>query len=248
MLTVKEVCELAGISARTLRHYDAIGLLEPSARSDAGYRLYSEADMERLQQILLFRELEFPLSDIRKILEALDFNRKKALEQQIELLKLKRDRMDGLIKLARSLMREERAKVDFEAFDTSKMEEYAARAKASWGKTQEYAEFERKSARRSSEEEANVNERLMALFEPFGRMAAEGVDPGSEEAVTQAKAVREFITEHFYACSIEVFAQLGQAYGAGGEFTENIDKAAGPGAGAFAAKAVEAYCATNARA
>lgn len=144
MLTVKEVCELAGISARTLRHYDSIGLLEPSARSDAGYRLYSEADMERLQQILLFRELEFPLSVIREILEAPDFNRKKALEQQIELLKLKRDRMDGLIELARSLMREERAKVDFEAFDTSKMEEYAARAKASWGKTQEYAEFERR--------------------------------------------------------------------------------------------------------
>lgn len=248
MLTVKEVCELVGISARTLRHYDAIGLLKPSARTDAGYRLYSEADMERLQQILLFRELEFPLSDIRKILAAPDFDRKKALDQQIELLKLKRDRTDGLIELARSLMREKGAKVGFEAFDTSKMEEYAARAKASWGKTREYAEFERKSARRSNEEEANVNEQLMTLFEPFGRMAAEGVDPGSEEAVIQAKAIRDFITEHFYACSIEVFAQLGQAYGAGGEFTENIDKAAGTGAGVFAAKAVEAYCARSARA
>lgn len=227
MLTVKEVCELAGVSARTLRHYDAIGLFEPSVRTDAGYRLYSEADMERLQQILLFRELEFRLSDIRKILEAPNFDRRKALEQQIELLELKRDHVDDLIELARSLVREERAKVSFEAFDTSKMEEYAARAKASWGETREYAEYERKSAGRSHEEEAGVNEQLMALFEPFGRMAAEGVDPAGEEAVAQAKAVREFITEHFYTCSIEVFAQLGRAYGAGGEFTENIDKTSG---------------------
>lgn len=88
----------------------------------------------------------------------------------------------------------------------------------------------------------------MMLFEPFGRMAAEGVDPDSEEAVTQAKAAREFVTEHFYACSVEVFAQLGRAYGAGGELTENADKAAGPGTGTFAAKVVEAHCAPSARA
>lgn len=243
MLTVKEVSELTGVSVRTLHHYDSLGLLVPSERTDAGYRLYGEADLEKLQQILLFRELEFSLSDIRRITETPDFDRKRALEQQLELLKMKRERIDGLIDLARSLMKEEKMTMNFDAFDTEKMDEYAARAKASWGKTAEYAEYEQKSAGRTRAEEADKGAQLMALFEPFGRMAAEGVDPASAEAVAQAKRIQDFISENFYTCSIQVFAQLGMSYGAGGEFTENIDKAAGSGAGEFAAKAVAAYCA-----
>lgn len=245
MLTVKEVCNRAGVSARTLHHYDEIGLLVPSERTEAGYRLYSSADLERLQQIMLLRELEFSLSDIRRVLDAPDFDRKKALEQQIELLELKRKRIKDLIELANSLIREEGSDVSFEAFDTTKIDEYAARAKEAWGKTQEYADYERKSSGRSREEEGALGDRLLELFKPFGKMAAEGADPASQEAMTQAGRIREFITEHFYTCSIEVFAQLGQAYGAGGEFTENIDKAAGAGASEFAAKAVEAYCAQS---
>lgn len=250
MLTVKEVCELTGVSVRTLHHYDSIGLLVPSERTDAGYRLYGAADLERLQQILLFRELEFSLSDIRSIMETPGFDRKRALGQQLELLEMKRERIDSLIDLARSLMgkenslmSKEKTEMSFDAFDTSKMDEYAARAKASWGKTAEYAEYEQKSAGRTRAEEADKGAQLMALFEPFGRMAAEGVDPASAEAVAQAKRIQDFITENFYTCSIHVFAQLGMSYGAGGEFTENIDKAAGSGAGEFAAKAVAAYCA-----
>lgn len=242
MLTVKEVCELTGISARTLHHYDAIGLLNPAERTDAGYRLYDEADLEKLQQILLFRELEFPLSDIRKIMKAPDFDKKRALEQQLELLEIRRERLDSLIELARSLMSEEKTTMNFDAFDTSKMDEYAARAKASWGKTAEYKEYEQRSAGRTRAEEADKGAQLMALFEPFGRMAAEGADPTGSEAIGQAKRIRDFISANFYTCSIHVFAQLGMSYGAGGEFTENINKAAGPGAAEFAAKAVAAYC------
>lgn len=243
MLTVKEVCELAGVSVRTLHHYDSIGLLVPSVRTDAGYRLYGETDLEKLQQILLFRELEFSLTDIRCIMETPGFDRKRAFEQQLELLEIKRERIDGLIDLAHSLIREEKTTMKFDAFDTEKMDEYAARAKASWGKTAEYAEYEQKNAGRTRAEEADKGAQLMALFEPFGRMAAEGVDPASAEAVAQAKRIQDFISENFYTCSIQVFAQLGMSYGAGGEFTENIDKAAGSGAGEFAAKAVAAYCA-----
>ncbi len=252
---------------RTLHHYDSIGLLSPSKRTDAGYRLYDDADLERLQQILLFRELEFPLSDIREIMEAANFDRKKALEQQLELLEIKRDRLDGLVELARSLVKEIAAKREvnaktgedamsemrmmgngstkmaFDAFDTTKMDEYAARAKASWGKTAEYAEYEKKSAGRTREEEADKGAQLMALFEPFGKMAADGADPSCAQAIAQAKIIQDFISENFYSCSLQVFAQLGMAYGAGGEFTENINKAAGPGAAEFAAKAVAAYCA-----
>jgi len=88
-----------------------------------------------------------------------------------------------------------------------------------------------------------MGEQLMALFVPFGRMAAEGTEPSSAQALAQAATIQQFITDHFYTCTNETFAQLGRAYGAGGEFSENIDAAAGPGAAAFAAQAVAAFCA-----
>lgn len=91
MMTIHEVSKLAGVSIRTLQYYDKIDLLHPSGHSDAGYRLYDDTDLERLQHILLFRELEIPLKDIKAILNSPDFDREKALEQQIELLKLKKE-------------------------------------------------------------------------------------------------------------------------------------------------------------
>ena len=243
MLTVHEVSELAGISVRTLHHYDRIGLLKPSARTDAGYRLYDEADLARLQQVLFFRELEFPLADIRRIVDSPDFDRNLALEQQIRLLELKREHLDNLIALAKSLKEDDMNNAAFDAFDTSKIDEYAAQAKAQWGATPAWQEYEKKSAGRSTAEQAGMGADLMALFVPFGKMAAEGADPASDEAKAQAAAIQAFITEHFYTCTDEIFSQLGQAYGAGGDFTRNINAAAGPSAAEFAAKAVAAYCA-----
>jgi len=98
--TVHEVSELSGVSIRMLQYYDGIGLLSPTDRTGAGYRLYDDAALEKLQQILLFRELQFPLKDIMKIVNWPDFDRSKALEQQIELLKLKKEHIENLIDLA----------------------------------------------------------------------------------------------------------------------------------------------------
>lgn len=242
LLTVKEVAELSGVSVRTLHHYDAIGLLGPAGRTEAGYRLYGDAELARLQQILLLRELGFSLADIRKTIDATSRDRRRAFEQQARLLELKREHIDGLIELARSLAREEGAKVSFEAFDTGKMDEYAARAKEAWGDTPDWSDYQRRSAGRTSEEESAMGEQLMELFVPFAKMAKEGTDPASERAVAQAALIRGFICEHYYECSLETFAGLGRAYGASGEFTRNIDRFAGEGAAEFASRAVEAYC------
>ena len=103
MRTVHEVSGLAGVSIRTLQYYDKIGLLRPAEYTDAGYRLYDDTDLERLQQILLFRELEFPLKEIRKIMESPDYDRDRALEQQIALLTLKKEHLENLIELARGI-------------------------------------------------------------------------------------------------------------------------------------------------
>ena len=130
--------------------------------------------------------------------------------------------------------------MDFEAFDTSKMDEYAAQAKASWGETPEWKEYERKSVGHSKEEMNAMGEELLALFEPFGRMVADGVDPASPEATAQARLVQSYITEHFYTCSDEVFLGLGRMYGSGGDFTRTINATAGDGAAEFAMHAIEA--------
>ena len=137
MMTVNEVSKLTGVSIRTLQYYDKIGLLHPSGHTQAGYRLYDDTALEKLQQILLFRELEFPLKDIKAIMNNPNFDRKKALEQQIALLTLKKEHLENLIDLAREIKEIGVNKMDFTAFDTSKIDEYAAQAKASWGNTPE---------------------------------------------------------------------------------------------------------------
>ena len=240
MLTVHEVSELTGVSVRALQHYDNIGLLSPAMRTDAGYRLYGDAELEKLQQVLLFRELEFPLKDIKGIVEAPDFDRAKALDQQIELLTLKKEHVQGLINLAKKLKKRGGMAMDFKAFDTSKMDEYAERAKAKWGDTPEYQEFEKRGGMRSPDQQKEALEQMMGLFVEFGAMR-EGA-PDAPAAQAQVKKLQDFISANFYQCSDEVLAGLGQMYGAGGEFTENIDAAAGEGTAAFASQAIAAYC------
>ena len=243
--TVHEVSELTGVSVRALHHYDSIGLLVPSERTAAGYRLYDEDDLMRLQQIMLFRVLEFPLADIRRILESPDFDQGKALEQQIDLLEMRREHLGNLIDLAKAMKAMGVRALSFKAFDTSKLDEYAAQAKASWGETPQWAEYEAKWADKTHADKHAMGERLMGLFVPFGRMAAAGTDPTCEEAQAQVAAIQAFITENAYTCTNEILAHLGRVYGSGGDFTRNINTAAGPGAAEFAAAAVEAFCAGN---
>ena len=103
MMTVKEVSRLTGVSVRTLQYYDRIGLLHPAGYTESGYRLYDDATLETLQQILLFRELEFPLKQISQIIHAPDFDRNRALEQQITMLQLKKEHLENLILFARGI-------------------------------------------------------------------------------------------------------------------------------------------------
>ena len=97
MRTVHEVSRLAGVSVRTLHHYDAIGLLPPTGLTEAGYRLYDDTALARLQTILLFRELEFPLKDIKRMLDDSNFDQTAALADQIRLLELRQARLERLV-------------------------------------------------------------------------------------------------------------------------------------------------------
>ena len=240
MMTVNEVSKLTGVSIRTLQYYDKIGLLHPAKYTEAGYRLYDDAALETLQQILLFRELEFPLKDIKEIIGSPDFDRSKALEQQIELLKLKKEHTQNLIDLAEGIKAIGVKPLTFEAFDTKKIDEYAAQAKASWGTTPAYKEYEERSKGRTKEDNLKIHQGMIDIFEEFGQIR--NTDPASEEAQVMVKKLQDYITEHMYTCTKEILGSLGMMYGGGGDFTTNIDKMGGEGTAEFASRAIEIYC------
>ena len=240
MMTVHEVSKLTGVSIRTLQYYDKIGLLHPTEYTEAGYRLYDDAAMEILQQILLFRELEFPLKEIKRIISSPDFERSKALGQQIELLKLKKEHIENLIDLAVGIKAMGVRELTFEAFDTRKIDEYAKQAKASWGTTPEYKEYAEKSKGRTKTEEHDITVKMMNIFAEFGEIRES--DPASDEAQALVKKLQDFITEHMYTCSDEILSGLGKMYAGGGDFTKNIDRYGGEGTAEFAHQAIEIHC------
>ena len=240
MMTVHEVSKLTGVSIRALQYYDKIGLLKPTGYTQSGYRLYDDTALETLQQILLFRELEFPLKEIKEIISSADFDREKALEQQITLLTMKKEHLENLISLAREIQYKGERTMDFSAFDTSKIEEYARRAKEQWGNTAEFKESEEKAKGRTKEEEKDVMVQFMQIFAEFGAMKDQA--PDGAEAQSQVKKLQDYITEHFYQCSDEILSGLGQMYAADGEFKENIDRAGGEGTAVFVSDAICCFC------
>ena len=242
MKTVKEVSKLTGVSIRTLHYYDEIGLLSPTSITEAGYRLYDDTALERLQHIMLFRELQFPLKDIAEILNASNFDRNKALEQQIQLLTLKKEHIENLIIFARGIQGVGVKNMDFTAFDAKKLDEYAAQAKASWGKTEAYKEFEEKEKNRTKEQSNQIAEGMMALFTEFGLLLKEGKTADSKEVQAQVQKLQDYITEHFYTCTKQILSGLGKMYNGGGSMTENIDRYGGEGTADFAAEAIKIYC------
>ncbi len=243
MMTVKEVSRLSGVSIRTLQYYDKIGLLKPAEYSASGYRLYDDTSLEMLQQILFFRELQFPLKEIKEIISSPNFDKSKALEQQIELLTLKKEHLENLITLARGIKAIGVKTMDFSAFDTKKIDEYAKNAKELWGKTPEYQEYQEKSKDRTREDEERIAENLMKLFEEFGGMKM--LHPSDEKVQCQVRKLQNYISEYFYLCSNKILLGLGLMYTGGGDITENIDKVGGAGTSEFVNQAINIYCGTK---
>lgn len=240
MKTVNEVSKLTGVSVRALHHYDAIGLLPPTRVTEAGYRLYDDTALARLQAILLFRELRFPLKDIREILDSPRFDPMEALASQIRLLELQRQHLDALISHARHIQKTGVMEMDFHAFDTTELDRYSAEAKAKWGKTEAYREFEEKTAGQTPEQQRADGSALMDIFAEFG--AIRHTSPDSGEAQALVAGLQRFISQHYYTCTREILRGLGQMYVAGDTMTENIDKAGGQGTAEFVHRAIDIYC------
>ncbi len=234
MLTVKQVSELTGVSIRTLHHYDAIGLLRPTAVTDAGYRLYDGASLARLRQILFFRELAFPLADIKRILASPDYDAREALRDQLRLLELRRNKLDKLIGCTRQMLEEGDMTMDLSAFKNEEYDEYAREAKAKWGATPAWQEFE-------ARDKADLNNSAGALMELLGSFAPlKAFGPASPEAAEKVGELQAFITAHFYTCTEGILRGLGEMYVGDERFRRNIDAAAGEGTAEFIRDAIRA--------
>ncbi len=241
-MKINEVSKLTGITIRTLHYYDEIGLLAPTEVTDAGYRLYDENALFRLAQIMFFKELDFSLEEIKKIMSRPDFDTQNALINQKELLIKKRDRLDELIKLVDKTL-EGGFNMSFNEFNNTEIEnakaKYAKEAKEKYGNTQEYSQFLEKTNKYTKQDWDEVNSKMLVIFKKFADVMDKA--PESDEAQALVKEWQDYISDNFYHCPDEVLQGLGQMYINDERFKENIDKTKS-GLAEYISKAIAAYC------
>ena len=241
-MKISEVAKLSGVTVRTLHYYDEIGLLKPSDTTEAGYRVYSNKDLETLQQILFFRELDFPLNEIKEIMINPNYNKNEALNKHKELLIEKRKRIDGLIALINKTIKGDNI-MSFKEFDMTEIEatkrKYAKEVKERYGKTDAYKEYEVKTKNYDKDKWNGINSEANEIFKAF----ADNKDkaPESEEVQELVKRWQNHITKNYYNCTKEILASLGIMYVNDERFKENIDKS-GEGTAEFMSRAIEVYC------
>ena len=229
-LRVGDVARLAHVSVRTLHHYDRIGLLQPSRRTAAGYRLYTEADLERLQTVLLYKELGFGLGEIGDLLTEPEFDRREALRAQRAQLARRSDRIDAMLTLidkTLTAMAEgipmERGDM-FEVFGDFDPAEYEDEAKERWGETEACEESARRARRYTKDDWARFKAESDAVNGALATLMDEGVPPEDPQTMDAAERHRLLIDAWFYPCSHEMHGELGRMYVADARFTATYER------------------------
>jgi DNA-binding transcriptional MerR regulator len=244
-LSVGAIARLSGVTVRTLHHYDAIGLVVPGERSAAGYRRYDRADVERLQEVLFFRELGFPLEQIKEIVGRPTYHRAEALRRHRALLERKAGRLRALLdavdaaleaqKRGTTMTNEEMLEV-FGDFDPSRYEE---EARQRWGDTDAYRESAHRTAGYRKADWEQMGREAQEIDAAFMALMAAGTPPDAPEARAVAERHRAHISKWFYECTPEIHRGLGEMYVADPRFARNIDKAA-PGLAQYMSAAIAA--------
>ncbi len=251
--TVSEVARLAHVTVRTLHHYDEIGLLVPSQRTEAGYRLYDEADLERLQQVLLYRELGLQLEGIAQLLDEPALDRRSALKAQRAALSEKLRRTAALIRAVDrrlgAIERGEKMAADtgfegFEAFDAPEeikahQTKHEEEVKERWGETDAYRESMRRARSYSKQDWARIKEEAEAIDAEMAALLRSGSDPTSAEAMAVAERARQHVSRCYYDCSPRMHAGLADMYEADPRFAAHYEERA-TGLAAFTAAAIRA--------
>lgn len=235
-MKINEFARFTGVSVRTLHYYDEIGLLKP-ARVDefTGYRYYDEKSLERMQEIMFYRELEFPLKEIGAILTAPGYDKGAVLKEQRKFLLMKKERIEKLIDAVDKAIEGE---IDMSAFDKTEYEKYKEEVRERWGKTKAYAEFSQKTKGNVSNDMITGMDERMKEFSECMKVCG---NPASETAQALVKKLQEYITNNFYECTDEILAGLGKMYVCDERFRKNIDKY-GEGTAEFISEAIGIYC------
>ena len=241
-IKIKEFAKLSGVTVRTLHYYDDINLLKPSGITENGYRLYEEKEIEKLQEILFLKELDFSLTEIKEILTNPDYKKEEALLKQKELLIKKRQRLDKIINLLSKTIKGDK-NMSFKEFDTNEIEEaknkYKDEAKKNWGNSNAYKESERKTSNYNREKWAKVNEESNEIMKEFAKN--KNLPVNSKEVQELVERWQNYITNNFYTCTKEILKGLGEMYIADERFKNNINKH-GEGTAEFMTKSIEFYC------
>ena len=234
---------LAGVTVRTLHHYDKIGLLSPVKSAENGYRDYGEAELLRLQQIMFLKEMDFPLEEIKEMLDEPGLDRNRMMEAQLDLLLKKKQRLERIIALLEAEMRGD-SKMSFNEFDMKEIEEcrkkYADEAREKWGGTEAYEESEERTKSYDEGKWQKVSGEQSEIFAEFAALAAEGVKPDSSEAMALAARWQKYISDNFYKCTDEILAGLAEMYITDERFKANLDKA-GEGTAEFMSATIKSY-------
>lgn len=246
---VKEVRDMVGVSVRTLHYYDQIGLLKPESVSTAGYRLYTDGDLERLQQILFFKELDFSLQEIKEILDSPDFNRGHALKAHREMLIKKKKRLEKIIKSVEKTIDSIEGGIEMskkEMFDGFSIEEiekhkekYAEETKEKYGDSSAYKESQRRTSKYTKEDWAVITEKQNEIYKRLAELMDK--EPTDSEVQKSVEQWRQFINDYFYTCTPEIYRGLGELYVNDERFTANIDKIK-PGLAKFLSEGIKIYC------
>jgi DNA-binding transcriptional MerR regulator len=228
--TVGELADLAGVTIRTLHHYDAIGLLGPASRTASGYRLYGHDELERLQQILLYRELDLPLDAITRIMLDPTFDRRAALVAQREQLAARGRRMAAVLAAIDTAL-DALAKGEpmndtemFEIFGDFDPGQYQAEVEERWGETDAYHESARRTARYTREDWKQIKAEGDAVTRELGERLAAGAGPGDQDVQALVERHRSQIDRWFYPCSLEMQVSLADMYVADPRFSATYDR------------------------
>ncbi|MEU6916090.1 MerR family transcriptional regulator [Streptomyces olindensis] len=216
--SVGQVAGFAGVTVRTLHHYDAIGLLVPSERSHAGHRRYGDADLDRLQQILFYRELGFPLDEVAVLLDDPEADPRAHLRRQHDLLTARIERLTKMAAAVEHAMEARTMGINltpeekFEVFGDKDPERYADEAEARWGGTDQYAESQRRVARYTKEDWQRIQDQSADWGERYGALMAASEPPAGEAAMALAEEHRQHICTWYYECSYDIHRGLGEMY------------------------------------
>ena len=240
---IKEFADFTGVSVRTLHYYDEIDLLKPAVTDkDNGYRYYDNKSAERMFEIIFLRELDFSLKSIKDILSSPDYNKTEAFQKQKNLLTLKKERLERLIK---ALDKAEKGEFDMKVLNNDQYENaknaYEKEIKEKWGNTEAYKESQEKTAGYTKEKWQSTTDGLDSIMGEFAQAMKNGHASDSDDAVALAAKLQQYITDNFYTCTKDLLKGLGEMYVLDERFKANIDKH-GEGTAEYIRSAITTYC------